>query len=455
MADENKVLVQIELSLDNHGERETVESLKRMGAKVTEAGQESGKALEVPRREAFILARAMGHDVPGGADVMKAAMVGASEPMLGAVFLIIAAVDLLREHFGEAAKEQAEAQKADADRYKEISKLADERDEGLQKIGRTARKIAQDEIDFYKAIARAGDDAIERQAKLDEIMLKGHQSAGSSRSSALKAAAEKEIDDLEKHGLIAHAQALAAKEQMDIAFHQKEMARMIAQNTVEEQLLQQQIVDRKNIVEDKKEDQNDETDSLKKLNDAKKKAADDESKAKFAALHAQEQIDRLTKQGAPTTSGVMGWELAHPGQTFHSDFQARLSKATGDLRKAEADQKNAKASQDKIDEQIEDTDKALNETQESIKKNAETANQLAEKLEQLASQHGLEEKQAQMNSAIEQAATQLVGHSANLKDFMGKLATTAAKIVASQPVSKAEIDKQFADIWTVLDRTAR
>ncbi|HSY20267.1 MAG TPA: hypothetical protein VK815_18120 [Candidatus Acidoferrales bacterium] len=200
---------------------------------VSKATGKTGEAAEMSHRSFRHLAHTLGHEIPGAAALMEAGFEGSTEPMMGATFLLIAGIEMLRTAIEKVNKEQAESKKIgealndlDGERSKAVEKTRDALDEA-----ETAEAV------FYHNFIRNTEDAIGKASALAQAILKTRTGTGEANDSASKGIAEKNIEDMEQHGVISHASALKMKEQLDIEYEQRKLVRMIAQDAVEREIL--------------------------------------------------------------------------------------------------------------------------------------------------------------------------------------------------------------------------
>ena len=204
---------------------------------VAKALGKTGEKSEMTHLSMRRLAHAMGSEIPGGAALMEAGFEAATEPMMGATFLLIAGIEMLKSSIEKINKEKEQATKiadelADADA--EHTKVIEAERDALDKAD-----VSQAE--FLHNYVRNTQNAIDQAEKLAEAMLKTMANRDAGVDAGRHEAAGREIESMEQRGVISHAVALKMKEQLDIAYEQQKLARMIAQDAIEEQMMAKQL----------------------------------------------------------------------------------------------------------------------------------------------------------------------------------------------------------------------
>ena len=204
---------------------------------VAKALGKTGEKSEMTHLSMRRLAHAMGSEIPGGAALMEAAFEASTEPMMGATFLLIAGIEMLKSSLEKINKEKEQATKiadALADADAEHTKVVENEREALEKAD-----VAQAE--FLHNYIRNTQNAIDQAEKLAQAMLKTIANGDAGADAGRHEAAGREVENMEQRGVVSHAVALKMKEQLDIAYEQQKLARMIAQDAIEEQMVAKQL----------------------------------------------------------------------------------------------------------------------------------------------------------------------------------------------------------------------
>ncbi len=197
----------------------------------------TGEGAEMSSGSFRKLARVMGSEVPGGAALMEAGFAAATEPMLGATFLLLGGIEMLKTAIAKINQEKEQARKiseALTDVDAEHSHAIDNQREALERA-EIAERV------FHHNFLRNTHDAIAQAERLAEAVLKTAVNIDEAEMSRRNTIAAQNIDGMEQHGVVSHAVALKMKEQLDIDYERQRALRMIAQDKLEEVALYRQL----------------------------------------------------------------------------------------------------------------------------------------------------------------------------------------------------------------------
>lgn len=201
--------------------------------KILDGTAEKARTSHVAMRR---LAHAMGSELPGGAALLEAGFTAAEGSMMSSTFLLIGGVELLREAMAKVNQESEQAKQlteALAAVDAAITKTVDAQRAALEKA-----TVAQAE--FFHNYLRNAHDAVEVEARLYEARLKASFESANNQDATRKHVADRAIEDLEQRGVLSHAAALKAKEQLDLEYEARKLQRLQAQNLAEESEIQRQ-----------------------------------------------------------------------------------------------------------------------------------------------------------------------------------------------------------------------
>jgi hypothetical protein len=178
------------------------------------------------------LANVLGHDIPGSAALMEAGFAGAESKMLGSIFLLISGVEMLRNALNKINEEKKESTKIE----EALSDADAQQTDGLEKQREAIEKADVSQAEFYHEYIRNTHDAADAAEKFAQAILKAESSRNQDNDSKQKGIAGSEIEEMEKRGVLSHAAALKAKEQLDIEYEQRKLIRQMAADAIEQSM---------------------------------------------------------------------------------------------------------------------------------------------------------------------------------------------------------------------------
>jgi hypothetical protein len=211
---------------------------------VEKALGKSEKAAELTHRQMRALASTLGRDIPGGGELFEAAfatMEGEEGKMMGATFLLIGGLEMLRsaiEQLNEGRKESQKIADELIDSDAKISKVTEDQTRAFEEADVS-------EANFFHNLTRNANDAVDATAKLATALFNARKSAFENQDSANNGIAGKEIESMEQRGVISHAAAVRMKEQIDEEYHQRKVAMMIAEDQLEAAQAQLNLANKK------------------------------------------------------------------------------------------------------------------------------------------------------------------------------------------------------------------
>jgi hypothetical protein len=235
--------IEAAIALQKEAGKTAADLSKEMGvvsvsqADVDKALGKGGEKAELTGRAFKRLAHSLGSEIPGASALMEAGFEGATEPMLGATFLLMAGIEMLRSAIEKINKE-SEASKRIGE---ELADLDSTRSKSTEKVRDALEEAEVAEEVFHHNFIRNTEDAIAKASALAQAILKASIAASEGNDSTRKGVAEKEIEEMEQRGVISHDTALKMKEQLDIQYEQQKLQRMIAQDAVEREIMVTQL----------------------------------------------------------------------------------------------------------------------------------------------------------------------------------------------------------------------
>ena len=193
----------------------------------------SGDKAEMTHRGFRRLAHTIGGEIPGAAALMEAGFEASAAPMMGATFLLIGGIQLLKSSLEKMAAEEEATRKI----TEAMMDTAGKHSEVIDKQRAALEQAEVAEAEFYHNLARNTRNAVDEAEKLAEAMLKTASATDASHADKRKGLAEGRIKEMEEQGVISHAEALKMKELLDVAYEERKMARQVAADKMEEQLL--------------------------------------------------------------------------------------------------------------------------------------------------------------------------------------------------------------------------
>jgi hypothetical protein len=212
------------------------ESMGVITVSATEANkilEQSGEKAEISHRGFKKLAHMIGSDIPGATAMMEAGFSASAAPMMGATFLLIGGIEMLRHALAKIAEDKKLAREIDQQMIAMESKHADV-------VGASRRALEQAEVAeeaFHHNLARNTRNAVDEAEKLAEALLKTASASDSAHADRRKNIADSRIADMERQGVISHEAALKMKEQLDIEYEKNKLIRQMAADKLEERLL--------------------------------------------------------------------------------------------------------------------------------------------------------------------------------------------------------------------------
>jgi hypothetical protein len=160
-------------------------------------------------------------------------------------------LDLLAAGKVDEAREQIERLQSAIEHLNREKEAAKRISEALAVVDASGSKIidAQRQALDRAAVAQAkfvhnyehtAHDPLKAQARLNQASIKTSFAAAENYDSTEKRVADKTVDDLEQRGLLTHAAALKAKEQLDLDFEARRLERQQARDRAEESEVQRQ-----------------------------------------------------------------------------------------------------------------------------------------------------------------------------------------------------------------------
>ena len=191
-----------------------------------------GEGAEVSEHQIRALSHQIGEGIPGAAALMEAGFNKSTEPMMGATFLLIAGIEALRAAIEKINQEQ-EASKKLGEALADIDR---ERTHAVEKTKEALEGAEESQELFYHNLMRNTRDSIGETAKLAGALLKLSSTSLGGESSEKKDIAAKEIEDMERRGVISHETATKMKLQIDEEYHRKKVLMMLAEEQVQMQI---------------------------------------------------------------------------------------------------------------------------------------------------------------------------------------------------------------------------
>jgi hypothetical protein len=178
------------------------------------------------------LANTLGRDIPGAAALMEAGFAGAESKMLGSIFLLISGVEMWRNALNKINEEEKESTKIE----EALSDADAQQTDSLEKQREAIEKADVSQAEFYHEYIRNTHDAVDAAEKFAQAILKAESSRNQDNDSKQKGIAGSEIEEMEKRGVLSHAAALKAKEQLDIEFESRKLIRQMAADALEQSM---------------------------------------------------------------------------------------------------------------------------------------------------------------------------------------------------------------------------
>lgn len=493
MADSDKTLnIQIVLDLLGAGKadeaRQKLEEIKKTnadlskemgvvnvsGADVEKILGKTGEKAEVSHLAMRRLAHAMGSEIPGGAALMEAGFEGAENGMMGATFLLMAGVEMLRAAIGKINKEKGESQKlseALADAERATTKAVDAQREALERAD-----VAQAE--FFHNYLRNAHDASEAAAKLYEAQLKASFENAGNEDSSRKRIADKAVDELERRGVLSHEAAVKAKEQLDLEYEARKLARQQAEDiAIEGEIARQQANKEIAVHVDQVKEQGAESAyeaaaKAKAANDAKIEAARDKmtgAKDVLKGLHEAGVTDDNVQQLNDFVSKYGGDENASLEEKFHFAAMKNLGAGRGsleanrivklfgsqgdrnlalyeganiDINAAKSDLARYQGRQTGLDINEGNAKSDLDFSRQRMERDRDAAQDLGDKLQSTRAINRIHEAGARTDFGLDAAADMLEGHVTNINNFMEQVNRLADAMGGLGPQAVADLARR-------------
>jgi hypothetical protein len=295
---------------------ENLQGLKKVGAGMEEIGEKT----HISNRELRVLTSQLGHGIPGAAELMRAGV----EKGAGGVFLLIAGIEMLRSAVEKINKENEES----AAIGKELESTDQDRAKGIDKVRDALEKADVADAEFQHNFARDTQNAIDKAERLAQAILKTAIAADDGTASKRKSIAESEIDSMERRGVLSHAAALKAKEDLDIAFDEAKTLRMMAQDAIEMRLLQQQAYAKHIAVENGEKDEAAAAEKYKVAVQGKVENEDRMQRGQDEISRGTKAVGDLEKTGV-TDESIQKLKAAFNFLTAGNEMQAVFKKMEG------------------------------------------------------------------------------------------------------------------------------
>jgi hypothetical protein len=426
----------INTKFDDSGSKEAAKSMDGLvvsNGEVSKALAKTGEHAEMSERSFRRLALAMGSEMPGAAALMEAGFEGSIEPMLGATFLLLAGIEMLKSAIEKISKEKEQATKiseALADADAEQSKAVDKQREALEKA-----EVA--EAEFHHNFIRNAQNAIDQAEHLAEAVLKTAAAVDESETSRRKGIASAEIEDMEQRGVVSHAVALKMKEQLDIEYEQQRMIRMMAMDKLEEIALQRQLANKQiagrnsEKAETAAESRYETAATAKAANDAKiedaqrKIAAGEQIQKELRSTGVTEENIQTLRDSYEKTSGDTSGKTSlsemftylsrHmggivPRKLFGTSGDVNLATYEGaqlDVEAGKSDLARARKQQAGLDIAEGNAKSDLDFARQTMQKNRDAVQALQDKIVETTSTNAVKEGGAQMDLGMSKANTAL------------------------------------------------
>ena len=212
--------------------KEDVKAVNDLMGETGKKTEDAGKSAEISHGSFRKLAHVLGSEIPGGAALMEAGFTSATEPMMGATFLLIAGLEMLKnaiEKINEQEKESLLLAGELADIDATHSKVIEKKQDALE-----AAAVAEE--NFHHNLVRNTRDSIAETSKLAAELLKVASANAGGQHEEKKNLAEKQIDEMEQRGVVSHETATAMKMQVDYAYHRNKVMMMMAEEQVQKQI---------------------------------------------------------------------------------------------------------------------------------------------------------------------------------------------------------------------------
>jgi hypothetical protein len=493
MADSDKKL-SLQIVLDLIGEGKAEEARKKLeelkggsadlskemgvvnvsGADVEKILGKAGEKAELSGLSMRRLAHAMGSEIPGGAALMEAGFEASHSGMLSASFLLLGGIEMLRVSIEKLNKEKQESKKisdalADADRA--TTKVIDVQREALEHAD-----VAQAE--FFHNFLHNAHDAYEAEAKLYEARLKASFENANDQDSTRKRISDRAVDEMEQAGILSHAAAVKAKEQLDLEYEARKLARQHAQDVAEEGELARQQAN-KGIAEHV--DSGKEQDAEKQYEAAAQAKAANDAKMEEARRKIQngEDAKKSLRDTGVTDDTVQqlndfvtkygGDDSASLAEKFHFAAMKNLGAGAGSLEAnriiklfgSQGDRNLALYEGANIDIASGKSDLARGQKKEAgldigegnaksdvdyyrgrVEKDRDAEADLGDKLQSTQAVNRIKEAGARADFGLDAAAHMLEGHATNVNNFMQQVNRLADSMSQMSPQAVAELARR-------------
>lgn len=234
MANDNSLEILVRLGVIGQNDVKAVNDLLRESGTATE---KAGESAEMSHRSFRRLAHTLGSEIPGAAALMEAGFEGAEDKMMGATFLLIGGLELLRKSIEKITEAEKETKQIDD----ELLEISAQRSQAAEKVEAAMASANVAEQVFHHNLLRDTRDSIAETAKLGSELLKLSTQGSESGLGERNKIAIAQIEEMEQRGVISHQTAILAKQQMDQEAHRQKVLLMLAEEQVQKQMDEAQL----------------------------------------------------------------------------------------------------------------------------------------------------------------------------------------------------------------------
>lgn len=410
---------------------------------------------------------------------------GSEGGIKGAAGLLAAALEMLNASVQKLNEEKRESEKlsrtlADADAA--TTKSVDAQREALDRAS-----VARAE--YFHNYLRNTRDAVEAEAKLQEARMKASFENSDHEDSTRKRIADRAVDDMEQAGILSHAAALKAKEQLDLEYEARKLERERKQDIAEEGEVARQQANKEIALgmDTAKENQSEKTyegavqakaaneqkikeaqarmtagedlkkslrergiddESVERLQEWTRKHGGDDSADlpdQYTAV-ARENLKNIALVGPLAAKFLPAGQLVSQFGPYGDQNLATYQGAMIDIAAGKSDLARYQKKQVGLDIAEGNAKSDLDFARQRMEKDRDSVQDLGDKLASMSATNRIKEAGARADFALEAAAHMLEGHATNVNNFMSQVNRLANSMGNMSPQAIADLTRRVDEI---------